>query len=269
MPYNFWIVDICNKIEFEGTPAAVFLLDEFLDDSLMQNLAMEINAPETIFVKELSNGDFESICFCPISKGMNFGNALFAAGKIIQQDMHISKKEVNIIHNSEVFPITFLKDERIKIRFHTVKVNKTRVPAGLNDAIQGELIVSIAEAENDLIIELRGPSKLLNINPNFDILKTIDYSSVILTADTHYDTASGYDFCSKVYAPKFGIFFSITTPIAFTKLAAYWSQRMIKQNLIGRQISTSRGGHAEINLIDDSIDIITECVITTKGEIFY
>ncbi|MDR3031151.1 MAG: hypothetical protein LBU35_02070 [Holosporales bacterium] len=55
----------------------------------MKNLAMEINTPETIFVKELSNGDFEAVCFCLASKGMNFGNALFAVAEVIKRKKRI------------------------------------------------------------------------------------------------------------------------------------------------------------------------------------
>ena len=47
---NFWQVDAFTAKPFKGNPAAVFILDEPLEDKLMLNIAKEMNLSETAFL---------------------------------------------------------------------------------------------------------------------------------------------------------------------------------------------------------------------------
>ena len=47
---KFWQVDAFTKKIFGGNPAAIFVLDEPMDDKLMQNIAIEMNLSETAFI---------------------------------------------------------------------------------------------------------------------------------------------------------------------------------------------------------------------------
>lgn len=267
MNNNFWIVDIFGKNKFEGTPATVFFVNDYPEESYMQSLATEMNTPETIFVKEMRNGDFETMCFSPVSKGLDFGNSIFAAAYVIKNEKKVRSKNINIIHGTRVFMTEFLDDAKIKIRFASVTPTKAKVPEGLGSAIDGELIVSIVEAKDDVVVELRGPTKLSNLNPNLDILKRLDYKSIIFTADTHYDTDLNYDFCAKVYAPRFGLLRPIVTPFAYVKLASYWADRTEKRSLVGYQISQTQGTFSDIIYDEDFTYVCADCFLTTKGEI--
>ena len=51
-------VDAFTKELFKGNPAAVFVMDEWLDEQLMQNIAMENNLSETAFVKTLDESNY-------------------------------------------------------------------------------------------------------------------------------------------------------------------------------------------------------------------
>jgi PhzF family phenazine biosynthesis protein len=44
-------VDAFTQALFKGNPAAVIVVDEWLDQNLMQNIALENNLSETAFVK--------------------------------------------------------------------------------------------------------------------------------------------------------------------------------------------------------------------------
>jgi len=52
-------VDAFTKELFKGNPAAVIVVDEWLDDRLMQNIAMENNLSETAFVKTIDETNYE------------------------------------------------------------------------------------------------------------------------------------------------------------------------------------------------------------------
>jgi PhzF family phenazine biosynthesis protein len=262
---NFWIVDTFCKDIFHGNPAAVFFVDNISDSATLQNIAMEINTPETIFVKELENGNFESVCFTPKSKSLSFGNGLFAAAKVINERSRTTRK-FSIICGIRIFVVSILDNGDISIRFSTVELEKIPIPTNLSAALNDEIIVSIAACKDELIVEMRSPSKLLNMIPNLDILSSINYDSFIITTDTHYETNVDYDFCVKVFAPKLGIFRDMLTPIASAKLAAYWTGRVNKVDLIGYQASNKKS-YVYINYGHEFTNLTCSCVISAHGKV--
>ncbi|MDR2666518.1 MAG: PhzF family phenazine biosynthesis protein [Holosporales bacterium] len=264
MATKFWIVDTFSRKAFGGNPSAVFLLDDFGDEKLLQNVAMEIKTPETIFIKNLQDGKFESRFFSPNSAGLNLGNGLFAAAEIIKlNDPKITN--FSIVHGAEVFVVNVLEDKSVRIRFQTAKLNKASVPPNIASALNREIVVSISESEGDLIVEMRSPKKLFKLSPNMDILQNIGYTSFILTADTHYEVGVNYDFCARVFAPKLGFFADTMSPLAYVKLASYWSERMQKTDLVGTQDPVN-GEHVSIGCSQEFTYLIGTSVITTIGE---
>ncbi len=265
MANNFWIVDTFNKNAFHGSPSAVFFVDTLDNEELFQNIAMEINTPDTIFVKDAKHNNFEVLCFSPNCKGMFFGNCLFAASEVILKQ-NPNLPEFNLIHGNIIYNVTKQEDGQIRVIFSSAEINKASMPASLHSALDSELIVSIAESDMDLIVEIRSPKRVFNMTPNMDSLKTLEYDTVILTADTHYEVDMDYDFCARVFAPNIGIFNDIVSPKAHSKLAAYWVDRMGKNKLIGYQSSDIREGYTNALYEDEFTYISGNCVITAVGE---
>ena len=58
-------VDAFTTSLFKGNPAAVIVQDAWLDDHLMQNIALENNLSETAFVKVLDAENYEIRWFTP------------------------------------------------------------------------------------------------------------------------------------------------------------------------------------------------------------
>ena len=53
MSYPYYIVDAFAEEVFKGNPAAVYVLEKWLPEAVMQNIAIENNLSETAFtVKE-------------------------------------------------------------------------------------------------------------------------------------------------------------------------------------------------------------------------
>ncbi|MDF2513143.1 MAG: phenazine biosynthesis protein PhzF family [Herbinix sp.] len=53
---RYFIVDAFTEELFRGNQAGVCLLDRWLDDSIMQNIAMENNLAETAFIVKNNEG---------------------------------------------------------------------------------------------------------------------------------------------------------------------------------------------------------------------
>ena len=152
MPIDFWIVDTFHNKLFLGVPAMVSFVDDFSDTKLLQNISLEINTPESIFLRKVNDTVFEAVCYTPIMKGLFLGNALYAAAKVINEQTNLKQFSINC--GIRVFIVEIEYDGKIKIRFSTVKLDKAETPSNINHAMNGELMVSLAECKNDMIIEI-------------------------------------------------------------------------------------------------------------------
>ena len=260
MPVDFWIVDTFHNKPFCGVPAMVSFVDDFSNSQLLQNISMEINTPESIFLRKVNDTVFEAVCYTPVMKGLFFGNALYAASKVIKEQTNLKKFSINC--GMRVFIVEIEDDGKIKIRFSTVKLDKAGTPSNINHAMNGELIVSLAECKNELIIEIRSPSRLKDLQPNIEMFWNMKQDSFAITADNHYETDVNYDFCAQVFAPRLGVYRSIISPIACTKLSAYWVNRFDKSSFISSGI---KGETVYIEHGDEYTYISGNCVVSTKG----
>lgn len=267
MATEFWVVDTFSKEPLKGSPSAVIFTDDFENESLLQNIAMELNVPETVFIKNFGSSDFEVTCFCPIEKGMFFGNCLFAAAHVISEQKKNSSSVFNLILGDRIFQASVQEDSSVKIRFSSVKMHKLSLPSVFPSALNGEIIVSAAESKGSLIVEVRSPKKLSNLDPKIGVIGTLEHNSVIITADTHYETDVDYDFCARVFAPKLGVVEAAVTPLAHVKLASYWASRIEQSNLTGFQDS-QRSGYLWISYDEEYTYITGNCFTTTKGILF-
>ena len=61
---KYYVVDAFASQLFKGNPAGICLLDEWIDDATMQNIAFENNLAETAFLVQ-NNNSFELRWFTP------------------------------------------------------------------------------------------------------------------------------------------------------------------------------------------------------------
>ena len=75
-------IDAFAETVFSGNPAAVFILDHWLDDVMMQNIAMENNLAETAFA--VKNGQiYELRWFTPETEVDLCGHATLATAHVL------------------------------------------------------------------------------------------------------------------------------------------------------------------------------------------
>jgi predicted PhzF superfamily epimerase YddE/YHI9 len=267
MPLDFWIVNVLSREPFRGTPASVFLVSDLDDRDLLSNVATEINTPESAFITQKTDRDFAGVFISRL--GIDIGSGVLAAAKVVSRN-NPDLLEFRIKSGVDLFDVRVLKDQSIVVSFETEVIEKAIVPANMYSALGGEISVSVAKCGSDLIIELRSPKKLFNLSPNTVFLKSMGYDSFILTADTHYGTELNYDFCFRVFAPGFGgAIREILSPMASIKLAAYWSRRMSKDDVVGLQSRPDShepdGVYTHLCVENATTSIRTDCVISTVG----
>jgi PhzF family phenazine biosynthesis protein len=82
MKIALYQVDAFTNELFHGNPAAICFLDKWLDDNLMQKIAMENNLSETAFLVK-KNDQFHIRWFTPIAEVDLCGHATLASAHII------------------------------------------------------------------------------------------------------------------------------------------------------------------------------------------
>jgi PhzF family phenazine biosynthesis protein len=103
------------------------------------------------------------------------------------------------------------------------------------------------------------------MQPNFQLLKTLPLRDVIVTSKSH--PHSEYDFVSRFFAPGLGINEDPVTGAAHCCLAAYWRDRLHKDEFLAYQAS-SRGGVVKV-LYDggDRVLLAGQAVTVMRGEL--
>ena len=105
MKIPLYQVDAFTSKIFNGNPAAVCPLEDWIDDDIMQKIAQENNLSETaFFVKNKS--EFEIRWFTPLSELDLAGHPTLATAHVILQELKFDINEV-IFHTKIKDTLTF------------------------------------------------------------------------------------------------------------------------------------------------------------------
>ncbi len=257
MKLNIYQIDAFAKESFKGNPAAVCPLDSWIDDNIMQSIAQENNLSETAFF--VKNGDiFHIRWFTPTKEVDMCGHATLASAYVIFEILKYKNSE--IIFNSKSGILKVKKSQDIyKMDFPAQKIDKCKLPNVVLEAFDKEPKESYKSMDYILVFE--NEDDILNIKPNFELLKGIDCRGVIVTAKS-----KEYDFVCRFFAPKYGVDEDPVTGSAFTQLIPYWAKLLKKDNFRARQVS-KRGGELLCNLLGDRVEIAGYAKKYLEGEI--
>jgi len=120
-------VDAFSTELFKGNPAAVLVCEEWLDDRIMQNIALENNLSETAFVKIMNDENYEIRWFTPSVEVDFCGHATLASSFVLFKDFTTTKMIHFHVKDLGVFIVTQGQDGKITMNF------PVRVPEPLPD----------------------------------------------------------------------------------------------------------------------------------------
>lgn len=259
MKLDIYQVDAFAKEVFKGNPAAVCPLDEWIDENLMQKIALENNLAETaFFVKK--DAVYEIRWFTPLAEIDLCGHATVASAFVI---FEVLKAEVSLVrfHSHKSGELSVEKNgDVLTLDFPSRPVSETEIPEGLIEAI-GKQPKEVLKAR-DYFLVYETEQEIADIAPNFSRLLEIPTHAVIVTAKG--DSA---DFVSRFFAPEVGIFEDPVTGSAHCNLIPYWAEKLGKTEMFAKQIS-QRGGELFCKLEGDRVKIGGNAVLYLKGEIY-
>ncbi|MBN2732675.1 MAG: PhzF family phenazine biosynthesis protein [Balneolaceae bacterium] len=260
MILDLYQVDAFANHMFTGNPAAVCLLDEWLPDETMQQIAMENNLSETAFFVSQGSG-FALRWFTPKAEVALCGHATLATAHVLFSHLNYEKEEVSFFTQSGELLVVEKGESLYGMNFPGKSLEREAPPLDLYHALGGEIADEVYKAD-DFMWVMDKEEKVRNMSPNFNLLAEVDTRGIIVTAP-----GNEVDFVSRFFAPAVGINEDPVTGSAHTMLTPYWSQRLGKDELTARQIS-SRGGELQCILMDDGrVEIAGKACTYMKGKI--
>lgn len=256
MKLTLYQVDAFSRQPFKGNPAAVCPLDEWLPDELMQNIAMENNLSETAFFVEQESG-YRLRWFTPATEVDLCGHATLATSHVIFKHLGFDRDSICFDTNSGELNIR-REGDRMVMNFPAAEVKPVETPALLEEAVG--LPAREVYKDTDYLYVVESEEQLRNLDPDIRLMKEADARGIIVTAPGHEA-----DFVSRFFAPAVGVDEDPVTGSAHTMLTPYWSSRLGKEELVGRQISR-RGGTVFCTMKENRVELGGHACTVMQGE---
>jgi len=253
-------IDAFTDELFKGNPAAVCILDEWLEVELMQNIAAENNLAETAFA--VKNGDkYDIRWFTPALEVDLCGHATLATAFVLFNFYDIKTNKIDFFSKwSGELAVEKSDDGKLTLDFPADIVNEVDAINELNNAIGKSPAITL-QGKTDYMLVFLSKEEIRNIEPDFALLSKFSGRGVIVTSP-----GEDCDFVSRFFAPQSGINEDPVTGSAHTSLTPYWAERLNKEKLTAKQLS-ERGGRLICELVDDRVRISGNAVEYLVGEI--
>lgn len=257
------IIDAFTDTLFKGNSAAVIITDQWLNDSLMQSIAVENNLSETAFLVPCDTHTYAIRWFSPLMEIDFCGHATLASAYVLFNK------------NPNIPSITFRADAvgdlwvvktptgKIQMDFPNRQPQKvTDVPTAL---IAGLSIAPCEVYRNNqaYIVIYESEHDVLNVTRDNDMLKQLAPHDVAVTAQS---SSTPYNFVSRYFWPASGGNEDPVTGSIHTGLAPLWAERLNKNELVAYQAS-ARGGVLYCTVTGDRVLISGTAVPYLKGHI--
>lgn len=265
----FYQIDAFTDEAFKGNPACVIITQKPLNDLTMQNIAMEKNLSETVFLYPIDKS-FSIRWFTPVGEVNLCGHATLASAFTL----------FTFFNQPQDRPITFKGSKyQLEATYHEGKICLDFPILNIEPVTDSGTIRNLESAlnldpnnypikpfyqpeENDMIVEISDLKQLMDYSPNSLNLESLPSRGLYLT--TKGD--SKVDFYSRCFFPKMGILEDPVTGSALCALASFWQKKLEKNRFTAIQAS-KREGYLELEIQEDRLLIKGSAVVTMKGEV--
>ncbi len=258
MEISLYQIDAFASKLFEGNPAAVCPLDEWLPDDTMQAIAAENNLSETAFFVPTGSG-FHIRWFTPVSEVDLCGHATLASAYVLFDILNCQNDRIEFQSKSGLLAVT-RENEWLVMDFPAQPPEPCEVPREIAAAFAASPAESLKSEDYMVVFEREADIK--SAAPDFELLKKLDLRGVIITAKS-----DRYDFVARFFAPQYGIPEDPVTGSAYTQLTPYWASKTGKKKFRAKQLSP-RGGELTCELRNDRVLIAGKAIKYMEGKIY-
>ena len=259
MKIPIWQVDAFASAVFAGNPAAVCLLDAWLDDGVLRAIAAENNLSETAFLVPRGEA-FELRWFAPAAEVALCGHATLAAAKVLYDLRGWKAPEIRFRTRQRGTLSVQRRGDRFEMDFPALPAFPVETPPGLAAALGAEPRQVLASTDDWLAV-LDAEATVRELKPDFAALKAFPCRCLVPTAP-----GDQVDFVSRAFAPRFGIPEDPVTGSAHCALAPYWGDVLGKDELRAFQVS-ARGGEVLCRNAGNRVKLAGRAVVYLEGTI--
>ncbi len=260
MKLTIYQVDAFTNTVFNGNPAAVCPLKEWLADNVLLKIAAENNLSETAFYVPKGDG-FEIRWFTPTSEVDLCGHATLASAYVLNHCENYQRDIINFYSpRSGNLPVAIQQD-KFALNFPTDQFTEIELTDELLAATNKKPIAAF-KGKTDYMLVFESQNDIKTIQPNLPLIAGLNARGIIVTAK-----GKNHDFVSRFFAPAVGVNEDPVCGSAHTTLTPYWADKLIKNELHAFQIST-RTGELYCRLLNNRVELAGNAVLYMKGEIF-
>jgi PhzF family phenazine biosynthesis protein len=254
MQIPIYQVDAFTSTVFAGNPAAVCLLDTWLDDARLQAIGAENNLSETAFL--VPRGDaFELRWFTPLVEVALCGHATLASAHVLFSRRSWPGPEIRFETRRSGTLVVTRRDGLLEMDFPARPPVPRDAPASLAHALGVAPQEILASAEDALVV-LPTEAAVRAVRPDLAALREVGCRGTIVTAPGEQ--------CD--FAPRVGIAEDPVTGSAHCVLIPFWARRLGRTRLRARQVST-RGGEIFCEDHGARVTIAGRAVLYLEGTI--
>ncbi|WLP95568.1 PhzF family phenazine biosynthesis protein [Psychrobacter sp. M13] len=267
------IVDAFTDTVFKGNSAAVITTDSWLDDALMQSIAMENNLSETAFLVADDSDKKEQIAkvatyhirwFSPLTEIAFCGHATLASAFVLFK----KNPDVTTIKfvAKAVGTLSVVQTDSGKIQMDFPNTKPEKIDDIPENLLAGLSIVPVEVYRNSqaYFVIYSAEADVLTVERDNEVLKQLAPLDVVVTCQAKSDKYEQYDFISRYFWPANGGDEDPVTGSIHTGLAPLWAEHLGKSQLLAYQAS-SRGGVLECEVADDRVLISGNAVQYMTG----
>ena len=252
-----YIVDAFTDVLFHGNQAAVCVLDEWLPEKLMMDIAAENNLSETAFAVKATEG-YDLRWFTPGGEINLCGHATLATAYVLFKYYGNDTNKI-VFHTMSGDLFCGRRGEYIEMDFPVYSLNEIPVTDEMADAMGAA--PKEAYIDRDLLLVYEDEDIIRKMKPDINKVKQLDGMGVGVTAP-----GKDFDCVSRFFVPELNIPEDPVTGSVHCMITPYWTERLGKSSLKAYQAS-ERGGELTCELRDDRVIISGRAVIFSVSEI--
>lgn len=255
---QFYQVDSFTNELFKGNPAGVCILEDWLPETVLQNIAMENNLSETAFVVR-HDDRFAIRWFTPNAEVDLCGHATLACAYVLFHELDYTNETIHF--DCERGPLVVHRhSEGMTLDFPLDPPSPVTTPDVISEALKCKIVETLKAREYLVIVE--DEKTLRDLQPNYELLKQLDSIGIIVSAP-----GDEYDVVSRCFYPKLSIPEDPVTGSAHCISIPYWANKLDKKILFAEQIS-QRTGQLRCEIRGNRLLISGRAALYLKGEIF-
>ena len=252
-----YIVDAFTDKVFHGNQAAVCVMEEWPNDTLMMDITRENNFSETAFTVKEGDG-YRLRWFTPGGEIDLCGHATLATAFVL---FNFYDKEAESITFHTMSGDLFIgrRGEHIAMDFPAYVCREVPVTDEMEDALGAR--PKEAYLDRDLLLVYDDEETVRKMKPDFEKVGQLDGLGIAVTAP-----GANRDCVSRFFAPKLKIDEDPVTGSVHCMIAPYWASRLGKTAIDAYQAS-ARGGEMTCELQGDRVVILGKAALFSVSEL--